>query len=290
MRKITISNIIYLFLAVLFLTVGAYFQRMDINTGLLITEYGIILIPAILFSLWLKKEQSIKTFLRFNKINTKTFIISIFIPAFSYPIAVFGNVVFMFILNSIGIYDSHYIPLASNLSEYLWFLILIGVTPGICEEVLFRGFFLRMNEEKGFRYSIIYSSFLFALFHFNAFNFMGPFVLGIIFAYITIKTNSIYPAIIGHIINNSIATTLSYVLFRGVEDIGPVDIPPQVALAQMAFWGIVSIVSFIILRFLIGMMESNVENENKDEEKMNWKAYIPVIACIVIYVYFSIQI
>jgi len=48
--KSLLSNTLYLALAVLFLTFGAYFQMRDIFTGLIITELLIIALPAFIFA------------------------------------------------------------------------------------------------------------------------------------------------------------------------------------------------------------------------------------------------
>ncbi|KXZ40270.1 hypothetical protein SAMN05661008_00176 [Alkalithermobacter thermoalcaliphilus JW-YL-7 = DSM 7308] len=285
MKKTIKSNLIYLFLACLFLTVGAFFQRKDLNLGLLITEYGIILIPAVLFSVLFKGDKTLKEFLRFNKIDLKTFISSLFIPLFAYPIAVLGNLIVIFILDVFGIKYFNYLPSASSSSEYLWFLVLLALTPGICEEVLFRGFFIRMNEERGFEFSVIYSSFLFALFHFNIFNFMGPFIIGIIYGYLTIKTNSIYPAIIGHSINNFIATTLLYVFSTNDPGVENVSLSAHQVLFQILFWLGVALISFIIIKFLFNIVQNNMENEDKKYEKSNILEYVPILICIIMYIY-----
>ncbi len=291
MRKSTASNIIYLFLAILFLTVGVYFQKKELSLGLLITEYVLVLFPAILFSIIYKKEN-IKAFLRLNKVSFKNIILSIIITLFTYPIAVFGNAIVLFLLNYFGKYNVPQVPFASTGGEYLWFLLLMGVTPGICEEILFRGFFLRMNEEKGMKKSILYTAFLFALFHFNVYNFMGPFILGIVFGYMTLVTNSIYPSIIGHALNNSIATSIGYFVLNKMGDMGNIEgkLPLNVVFIQIAFWGVLSILSFYIIKNIFrGMKRNTLIIEESKERKTNIFSYVPIGLCVIIYMYIFIR-
>ncbi len=64
--KINEANVIFIVLAFVFLTLGAYVQRLDVITGLLITEYGILLLPIMIYALVTKKN--IKEVFRLNKL------------------------------------------------------------------------------------------------------------------------------------------------------------------------------------------------------------------------------
>jgi len=97
-----------------------------------------------------------------------------------------------------------------------WLGILAGVffSP-ICEEILFRGFFLnRLNQNFGFWKANVVSGALFMLAHWpywvSKFGFSGQvikdsvnvFLLGCLFGWLMKKTNSLWPAIGAHIANN----------------------------------------------------------------------------------------
>lgn len=292
MRKSSIANFIYLFLVILFLTFGAYFQKKELNMGLIITEYIIVFFPALIFSFILNKGK-LKDFLRLNKVSLKKIIYSIIITICTYPIAVFGNLIIISIINYFGKINIPKVPIASNANEYLWFLFLIGVTPGICEETLFRGFFLRINEEKGLKLSIVYTAFLFALFHFNIYNFMGPLILGIVFGYMTMITNSIYPSMISHALNNSIASTIGYFAFRKLGNVDVVQdkIPLEIILYQLIFFGIISMFSYFIIKKLFKKInDNNNVCERKNDIRNDIYSYMPILICILIYTYMSIKI
>ena len=83
------ANVLYLIIALLLITLGASAQYKEVYTGLLITEYLIILAPA-LFYLKLS-GYSLKSNLRLNKISFKQAILVMLIVVFSYPIALFFN-------------------------------------------------------------------------------------------------------------------------------------------------------------------------------------------------------
>ncbi|PIF02392.1 MAG: hypothetical protein CR996_00490 [Draconibacterium sp.] len=82
-------------------------------------------------------------------------------------------------------------------------LVKVCLIAPVVEELIFRGLILQ-----GFRrnYSpavaVIMSALLFALFHLNPWQFPATFVLGLLLGWITIRTKSIFLAILGHSINN----------------------------------------------------------------------------------------
>lgn len=87
---------------------------------------------------------------------------------------------------------------------FLTYVCLLGP---ILEEIIFRGFILRSMQKYGNLTAIIVSSILFSMFHLNLVQFINPILMGIVLAFITIKSKSIFPSIIAHIFNNTIAFT-----------------------------------------------------------------------------------
>ena len=85
------------------------------------------------------------------------------------------------------------------------FLIYVCLLGPILEEIIFRGFILKSMQKYGNLTAIIVSSILFSMFHLNLVQFVNPVLMGIVLAFITIKSKSIVPSIIAHIFNNSIA-------------------------------------------------------------------------------------
>ncbi|MCG8373034.1 MAG: CPBP family intramembrane metalloprotease [Balneolales bacterium] len=82
-------------------------------------------------------------------------------------------------------------------------LIYIALVPSIFEEIMFRGYIQRALEKSwGIWAAIIVSGFIFGAYHIQPSNLLPLAFLGIIFAYVTYITNSLYPAMILHFINN----------------------------------------------------------------------------------------
>jgi membrane protease YdiL (CAAX protease family) len=86
----------------------------------------------------------------------------------------------------------------------IMFLIYVCLLGPILEEIIFRGFILRSMQKYGNLTAIIVSSVLFSMFHLNLVQFINPVLVGILLAFIAIKSDSIFPSMIAHIFNNTI--------------------------------------------------------------------------------------
>ena len=84
------------------------------------------------------------------------------------------------------------------------FLIYVCLVGPILEEIIFRGFILKSMRRYGNLTAIIVSSILFSMFHLNLVQFINPVLVGMLLAFIAIKSDSIFPSIIAHIFNNTI--------------------------------------------------------------------------------------
>jgi membrane protease YdiL (CAAX protease family) len=95
-------------------------------------------------------------------------------------------------------------------SRYLvMFLIYVCLLGPILEEIIFRGFILKSMQKYGNLTAIITSSILFSMFHLNLVQFVNPVLMGIVLAFIAVKSKSIVPSVIAHIFNNSITFIIS---------------------------------------------------------------------------------
>ena len=85
-------------------------------------------------------------------------------------------------------------------------LLLLAVLPGICEELLCRGFMLRSFQPRlGTTGSIVLVSIIFGLLHLNPYRLLPTIVIGVLLALISIWSGSIFPAMLGHFTNNALS-------------------------------------------------------------------------------------
>lgn len=303
MLKVIDANMLYLIGAILFWTVGYYFQGKNLLSGLIITQYIIILLPPIIY-IKLKKINIKKT-LRLNKISLKHGILVGLITILTYPVALFANLLLMTLMSFVGNLNIPQLPTATSGSEYVMLMFIISISAGICEEVFFRGFILSGYERMGKRKAIILSAILFGIFHFNLYNLMGPIVLGLVFSYLVIETNSIFAGMIGHIVNNGFAVTLGFllnILMQSIPDFGAANeavsaVPTSVAmLSNTILFGIISVVSLLIAYKLINIIKRDMKNLNQKKDikiydkdiKVKRFEFLPLILPGILFVIVSI--
>lgn len=88
----------------------------------------------------------------------------------------------------------------------VWSLLTLVVMAPLFEEVLFRGVILESTRARyGVMAAWLVSSLIFGIIHLHPAIVLNAFVAGLILAFIYLKTDSLWPAIILHAINNGVA-------------------------------------------------------------------------------------
>ena len=101
------------------------------------------------------------------------------------------------------------ILLLDNAALPLWVVVLLlGVTPAICEESLFRGLILSGLRRLGKWPAIGISALLFAVAHASIYRLLPTLVLGLLIGYIVWRTGSIFCGMLFHAVNNGLMATL----------------------------------------------------------------------------------
>ncbi|MCT4604881.1 MAG: CPBP family intramembrane metalloprotease [Marinisporobacter sp.] len=296
-------NILYLITAILLLTVGYYVQSRNIKSGLVITEYILVLLPPLIYIKM--KGDSFKRVLRLNKLKGKHALMVIGITVLIYPVALFFNLIMMTVLSTLGKIEPPPIPTANNIGEYFVLMIIIAMSAGICEEVFFRGLVMRGYEKLGQINGIVLSSLLFGVFHFNIQNIAGPIVLGLVFGFLVYRTNSIFAGIIGHMTNNGIAVTFGF-LMNYIHSKLPetnIDMQPQMPNTMQlifgtVFIGMIAVVTGAIAYFLVRIiikdtknisysMDNRIENvqNNVEVKKTSLLIFTPILLTGIIFIY-----
>lgn len=83
-------------------------------------------------------------------------------------------------------------------------LFHVALVPAVCEEVLYRGYILRLLERSwGIIAAIFVCGLIFGLYHLRLTQLMPLAIIGMFLAWVTIKSGSLIPAIVGHFVNNA---------------------------------------------------------------------------------------
>lgn len=279
------ANYLYLVVALLLITVGGFFQIRNIYSGIFITEYIIILLSMIFF-VGLKKYDFKEVF-KLKKISLIQVIKTIFIAICSYPIALFFNYIILIVVSFYGGLRETPLPIPENTSMFLLSLFLFALTPGICEEAMFRGVMYSAYERIGAKNAIVLTGILFGLFHLDIQNFLGPTFLGILFGFMVYKTGSIYTSVIAHTVNNSIAIVLLKIV--GSQDIQAEALPTGltqtlslvIALVPLT---VIASVAGVIVYFLFKSLSDETYETTLPKEKISFVHWIPILLVCLIFV------
>lgn len=148
-----------------------------------------------------------------------------------------------------------------------WFvlnLLILGVIPAICEELLFRGIVFQGLKEKFSRpVSMALSALIFALVHQNIQQFIYPFLLGLLLSFVFDKTNNLVYTILIHMFNNFTTLTLNFLAELNIISFEFAVTWWVVLLALLAV-AVTCLILWVIYRFYLKKHEK-IEVENEGE-------------------------
>ncbi len=98
----------------------------------------------------------------------------------------------------------------TSVSGVLMAFLSIAVVPALVEEFAVRGVIMGLLKPFGQGFSIIVSAVVFGLMHGNLVQIPFAFFAGLALGFITVKSGSIWPAVVVHFINNAISVAAGY--------------------------------------------------------------------------------
>lgn len=265
-------SILFSVTILLFLMIGYRVQNNEFYTGVLITEFALIMLPALVYLLLYRCGLS--KVLRLNKTGAVNFLVIFCIMVFAIPISGLFNLFNLYIVNSIfGKIIIQQPPVAENPLGLLLNVLVIGGAAGICEEFLFRGVIQRGFERFGNARAILLAAFLFSLMHLDFQKVFGTFLLGVLMGFLVFRTDSLFSGMFAHFTNNSVVVLISYAVLKLqslLKDSGAVipeqtdlnslfsvfrDLPKEQLMVLVFFYGfillfIISVFSALIFAFL----------------------------------------
>lgn len=208
-------------IAVLFFYLAARFQVGFGEHGLLVSEVLLLLVPSLLF-LRLGGFDPVRT-LSLRAPSGKGLLAAVLIIAGGTPLVWFltwlQSLVFPMPVEFLeGMSD---FLSAQTLGRTVWLLFLVAFVPAICEETLFRGVLL--GGTRGHLTSlkvVLLNGIVFGLFHVpsaTVFRLLPSASLGILLAWVVLRTRSIWPGMLMHFLNNGsmvILATSPWILDR----------------------------------------------------------------------------
>ena len=135
-------------------------------------------------------------------------------------------------------------------------LVSTAVVPALCEEFSLRCCSLGLVKKFGKGFGVFCVSLVFGLLHGNVIQLVFATLVGLILGFVTVKTNSIIPAVLIHAFNNGMAAVgdvLIYAFGEGADEYS--------TYAMFAFWFIVGIFCTLILA-VKGQLKKEVQPVN----------------------------
>ena len=138
--------------------------------------------------------------------------------------------------------EAHYMP--SNIFGIILYFITTAVIPAFTEEFIYRFLMLNALKKYGNAFAIIITSVIFGLAHARVNAFIFATAIGLLSAYIAIKTKSIWFSIILHVIINANSLVFQYIAVLPLSD-------ETYNIIYFSFLSVISAVSLIYLLMLI---------------------------------------
>ena len=202
----SISVIILMFLA-------SRVQHYETFSGLLITEV-ILILPMPLMLLFYGKYD-LKRVLRINKIGPLNVFLIFCLMFCAFWVVNILNTWYLLLIKSIfGYVKASGVPPAADAKSLVIYILIIGVSAGVCEEVMFRGTIMRSFERFGAYKAIFITAVLFGLWHMYFTSFFGTFILGLLIGFIVYRSNSIFGGMFAHFTHNTLSVVFPYIILK----------------------------------------------------------------------------
>lgn len=201
--------------AIFGLTVDSSFIYDNVYGILLINQYVIILVPVLVY-VFINRLNFRETF----RIHRLPILPALLIVLMAVPAQYVGgalNTLLIYLLQFIGDISTTPVPVSQTPTELITGILIIGVSPAICEEMLHRGMLLSAYERRGSMRAVFITAAIFGLFHFDITNLLATTFLGMLFAYYVIRTNSIFAGMLAHFLNNTLVVVIQYLTQDIVE-------------------------------------------------------------------------
>lgn len=207
-----IAYFIYVLLLMLFQ------QFINQYLAIIISQFSFIFV-LLMFSYRKLSFLEFRIDFRINKLSNPnnfiyTIIAFVLIEIFIYLIIYLQSAVIPDFLKNFLEKTTNYIYLLEDINYNNLPLVIfaLAVIPAAVEELVFRGYLQKVFERIfHYRTAITLTSFIFAIVHFNLFNFLPLFFISLVIGSIAYYTNSVFPGIIIHFLINS--TTVVVKLF-----------------------------------------------------------------------------
>ena len=204
------------------------------RTGLVLTELGAILLPALLFLR--RKHPDLRNALRWRPIPAVQGALAVGIGLTGWGIAV---LLVELVSLALGPPPAVEGLQATSAADWLMVVAVVAVLPALCEETLFRGCLQGVFERRGPVPGVLLTGVLFGACHLVPHSMLAAAFLGIVLGTLVVRTGSILAGVLAHFGNNFMAVTVGYVLTEPSEAVTAsllIGLAVGFGLLGMVFW------------------------------------------------------
>ena len=214
-RKLKLSVLFSIYLSLLFLLV-IFTDKLDgikgdnIYVAVTVLEFTVFLLPSVIFLKLRDFSYTDRLSLHIPEIDKLPTILAMLILMIS------ANILLGFIIPSgNAAIEGEATP--SGATDVIGSLISLAIVPAICEEFAFRGVILRESGKCGTVMSVLLSSLLFAMLHFDKSGFIAYLINGMLLALTVYITRNLLCAIILHTLYNTYSLFLESYFWNAVS-------------------------------------------------------------------------
>lgn len=231
-RRVLLANGLYLVSMLLVLTLGSLAQWGALGWGLIATELGLILVPALL---WIRLSGlSVSAAVPLNRFGGSDLVIGAALGLGAWALS---NVFDALGVTLLGYRPPSMLGLAPADPMGLTTLALaLAFFAPVCEEILFRGVLLHAYSPLGRRISLALVSGLFVMFHFRLQGALALFPLALATGVLAQRTRSLWPSIVAHAVHNGVSVALML-----INAIDPVALSGEIALTGLGVFGVIAL-------------------------------------------------
>lgn len=179
----------------------------------IVSAFLYIFIPFMITYAVVKKREPDVDFFPFKKMNPKRAILSVPIGL---AVCLAGNIItnlFINLLSSAGLklsQPSDFAAKTNTVPALLLSLVATAIMPALLEEFALRGVIMQPMRKYGTAFAIICSSVIFGTMHGNLIQAPFAFIVGLGVAFFAIKCDSIWIAVIIHMLNNGYSVIMDF--------------------------------------------------------------------------------
>jgi membrane protease YdiL (CAAX protease family) len=211
----SVREILLSFLAIILISAGIFWAvvQWPESTDLMMVLYQVVFVVPVILILWRRGAKINLLGLRNFKIENLALGCGLLLG--TYILIMLHNLLLMlFGIAPQGEYLSEFF----NAGESVGLFVFVGIVLApLVEEIFFRGFlFGGLHQKYGWKKAAVISAAIFSIGHLQLAILIPAFLLGLVFAYLYHRSNSIFPGMILHLIVNSFTFGMLY-LFSLLE-------------------------------------------------------------------------